>query len=502
MGNFQSKLGALGIAVAIAALCAAWTGEAEAQTPPLLRLSQLGLSECNRDLPSNPRVSTNAAFPSAREIIAAAYRDADANGGVQLDSARLDGVERATNECAGGLQNGQRYVVDAYQCAADGNRLLARQQRNSDSNYRLAACRYGALALITRRTSAPMSATAEVRLGDVLSARSNDSTVVNQAILAYQAANGVHQTHAAYESLARVYTTRNEISAADGAYAQLLSLRPSEYTGAPRAAALAGRARLRVPNRTPSDLELWQQSLDAHESGEAAVELGKLQISSDPVAAQRNFELAAARTWPIGPSGTNYQLEAFYELSVLRSPAWGVARPTRASWDSALSYARRAESSQPRYRRQICLAHIAFAGADYVAQGSTRAERDADRARDDDSGRVCTEADSDAEGLLLRGMYWLRRAQYVPSEDRYWIDYLTKAETAFREGQRLAVGAANVQLRWARMDPNAPPIYVRTALDTGMEVVNYVRGRCDSPNMPASDLFTRFDVVRCFPRAE
>ena len=481
------------VSAAVAALAVgAFAGSAAAQP---LRLSELN---CGRDLSNSASAAWQTVFPSARTNISDARRAAALNPGVRLDASTLARVEQARSECSAGLRQGNRYVADAYSCVAEASLLLAQQGQSPEPNLQSAACSFATVAHGARRQNAARAAEAEKGLGDALAARyalGGNAVYIEQAIRAYT--NSLSQpSHAAYLALARAHASRGNAAASDGAYANLLALRPEtgpDFTSQDRAAAFAARARL--PGRSAADAQqYWQGSLAAFWTGEAAVELGKSFMAANDPRAESYFIDASTRPSPIGPSGVNYQLEANYFLSVLHSPpaqAAGGAYPPRSAWNRAYDDARRAETSQPQYRRQACLTHIARGGDDYVTRNA------ADLAHDEEVGRICTAGDPGAEGLLMRGMYYLRRAQHVPSENNTWRQYIMNAERAFVDGQALAVGANNRPLDWPGVSSQG--LTLSEALQTGLNVVNYMRGRCEGIR-PVTAVFERFDTVGCFPR--
>lgn len=492
----------LSAVIVAAALCGV-AGAASAQPLTMTQLS------CGAELRSNASPDWRAAYPSALATIREIGARAQQSGLQQLDSASIDRLRVAREECRGGLAApGSRgpFRADAYTCVGEASQILAQYtQISRDQDYRDAACSFATIAqLASRRGEQARASAANEGLGNALSGRhgvTGNVDYLDQAIRAFQQAVTPQGTQGQYLALARALVARNRNAEADAAYASLLALPVSGgFSAEDRAAAFAARAR--VPGRSAVEARsLWQQSLNASWTAEAAVELGKLQLAGgDQAGARANFSDAARRPpTPNAVGPINYQLEGFYNLSLLDSPQGG---GTRAQWANAFQSASAAGNSQPHYRRQGCLSHIGRGGSDYsVAQG-TAAEMAADRLRDDAAGAVCTGGDAGPEGQLLRGMYWLRRAQFVPQINDTWRSYVRQADEAFAAGRALAVGPNNRPLDWPghAAGPN-----VGDALAFGQNVVNYVRGRCEgsvSPSDPGYMVFDRYDVVRCFPRRD
>lgn len=522
MGNFRSKLAALGLFAATAALSALAAGEAAAQTTPL-RLNELG---CQGNVSSSARGNWTPAYQSARSNIQSAAATA-ASTGVPLDEANMRRVTEALAECEPGLRANNRYGADAHMCVAAARVVLAQQGQNPETNLQDAICRYATLALVADRNNRPYAAAANRGLGDALQARhklGGNTAYLDQAIHAYNIAL-VRQpvtnpaqpgTHTTLAALARAHSARNNPTEADAVYGRLLDLRPettAEFTTADRAAAYAARARL--SGRDVAERQrFWAESMRLAQSGEAAVELGRLQLPTDSTSARANFTTAASRAWPQSPTGVNYQLEGSYFLSLTESPAWSEnARPLRSDWNAAWGFAEAAGTSQPHYRRQACLSHIGRGGDDYssrhLTSRNTPAEFAADRAQDENRGRVCTGGAGDAEGQLLAGMYWLRRAQYnLRIDNEAWRGFLLNAERAFREAGQAATGANNIELPWLDrrgqfVTINGSRPRIADVIAAGAAVTNYMQRLCPTTTPPDnSQLYAFYDVQVCYPRGQ
>ncbi|MFT3727240.1 MAG: hypothetical protein QM759_05395 [Terricaulis sp.] len=498
MGILRSKRRVVvaGVFASFAALLAATANAAP------LTLHDVACAD--REVPANPRVDWNSVFISARGNIASAR--AALPGPLSNDA--LTRVIQAKDECSRSLTRDGRYVADANTCFAEASLLLAQLSQDRDNseavahlnqstqaNLNDAVCKYATAALLGRRNP-DQYAPANKGLGDALQAR-GDVASLDLAVRAYNESITARPTQRAYLSLARAYAARGNSADADNALARLLAMQPptsSEFTVDDRAAAFAARARL--ASSPAQAQQLWQWSLSTAWSAQAAVELGKVQLDSgDRDGARRNFIDVSLR------GNGDDRAEAYYQLSVLDSPEWhpGAYAP-RASWRSAYTEAKNAESGRQRYRRQVCLTHIALGGDDYTSTNVARDKIADDRAADDNAGRVCTAADSDAEGMLLRGMYWLRRAQFnFQWDNNVWRDYVARADQAFADGARMSASATNRTLDWPGV--GGQHMTIGAALAMGSSVVNYMQRLCVGTR-PDSELFQYYDVRDCYPRPQ
>jgi tetratricopeptide (TPR) repeat protein len=504
---------------AVAALAAsALAGPAWGQPTPAqgrLTAQELGLAE----LPRIRNVQWGASYDAQRQAIAFARGVASAPSAAGLDQAAVAHVNTQMNSCSSGLAD---YWIDAYSCVAEGAMLLAQHAHDGreDQNYQQAiqtsyVTARLAMASPSQRRRPPRAvatwrqraAEANQMLGDALLGRSrltNNVLYAEQAIRAYQTSVSREvgdPNHVRYLALARVLADRGRRDEADDAYARLLDLPASPaFSTEDRVSALVARARLATNDQQRQRFLREAQQLGAT-SAEVNVEIGKFQREAGRTdEAWSLFDVASrmpASSGPVGP--VNYTLEAFYYLSLV-----GADRMP-PDWGQVYESANRAGASHAHYRRQACLSHIARGGEDYSG---------ADISHDDAVGIVCMGSDG-AEGQLLRGMYWLRRAQYVPNisiranRDR-WNDYLNRAAAAFAQGRAMAssVAAASEPFDWeGRLDPYARQrpasvgsmLTIGDALQFGETTVYFVRARCDGlqPAGRAQSLFDRYRVRGC-----
>jgi hypothetical protein len=194
----------------------------------------------------------------------------------------------------------------------------------------------------------------------------------------------------------------------------------------------------------------------------------------------------------------NYAGEAAYYVAIIDARA----ASSSAQWAQVLASVQRAGPGDARYRRLACMAYIGRGG---------------DSLKKDDPAAPCA-GDDTGEGLLLRGMYMLRRAQYLPTECKQGTSqsacraqYQANLESlisggalvAFQRGKSLATNDA--VFNWLEQSGATEP-KLRDAHEFGETLGNSllrIDGCRRSPTGVASamDVFRRLDLIGCAPTA-
>jgi hypothetical protein len=422
-------------------------------------------------------------------------------------SAQVDGAKSACNEVKDSKLNGP-----AQMCIADATFLLARQ-RSDDRLFQEAVCAYAAAVTLAKDDK---DASNRARRADAWDGRArtyaewSKARGMSQAHLqsardAYLEAVKV-QTPARLLGLARVQKSLGQLSEADMTYTRLSDLEPGPgYPVADKAAALREQARLRRDDlkRSPAEVRpIWEKAIAVGATSEAYFELGKSLFDADPDAAARAFR--SATTAPSDQATVSaYPQESFYLLSVIEARK----AKTAAEWKIVFEDAQKAGLGDVRYRRLACLAHVA-SGDPTLAEVGENA--------------LCADgASAGAEDKLLRGVYLLRRAQFMPFScpdqktqrdpcnarwNQSWVPTLTSAESAFEQGQEITQRAGSSSPRvfdWLLLGENSSP-GLFGVLKSGENIAESVkqRGACtvrQPTNKLEQDFFGQLDLLTCQP---
>ncbi len=184
------------------------------------------------------------------------------------------------------------------------------------------------------------------------------------------------------------------------------------------------------------------------------------------------------------PGQTKFKADAYYYLSLIK------ARGGPAS-AAAVDYADRAVrvgGSESPYREQACVAHILRGGASVS-----------------DSNSIWCAGSDQPEGLLLRGLFYLRHAQYAPAAAKSISRDSAKFafEQGLREVARSTTPAKELSFKWP--GSTAAPPAVRDLLEYGTGVVEGCSGLSAQVDLTqaqydaASAFYTFYRVNDCKP---
>lgn len=360
-------------------------------------------------------------------------------------------LDTARNECANAAispapaagrapSSNARYNAAALACVGDASMRLAASVAPSD-NYQRAVCAYRDAATLAERkgaSAAALQAQARDGLARAMLAWRNSSPtlpfasqLLTDAISAYERAVSLNGTAAQTDrriALGRAYLESARAASAIGqpaaaataissAKAQIDAARPAD-TAETRAAvvqAYIAIAEMKLQLPGARDSAFWTSQAALLQS---AVDLSPTSISANGAlgeayylqgnasaartALARAADRSAVRDFPAG--GRNYRAETFYYLSLM--DAAGPDGPDK--WSSVLRNAQEAAregGADIKYQRMVCLAHIII-GGDSVRDPQLRTRITTNGQRDCDINNT-------AEGQLLRGMFYLREAQYL-----------------------------------------------------------------------------------------
>ena len=401
----------------------------------------------------------------------------------------------------------------AQTCVGDGSLYLAKY-RGDDKLYENAAKAYGVVAgLAGARTEA--AAAAWESQGNVYSEwiklRGNVPTYLENARLAYVAAADVSATPSRLLGLARIEAKQNSPNVI-ATYSRL-NAQPvgPGFTAAEKANSLREHARL-LAARDP-----------AGRGGTAARALwdmaaGLIETNQVPGANEANFEVAmidfASGADATGPfmkasRATNDQSQATF---VSQAHYYlGVIDARKSVWSSAMGHASAAGSGVPGATRVACLAFIALGDkADFQAL------------QDTDKSNAC-KTGTGPEGLLLKGLYNLRRAQFVSNActasgqtncrgsfaeaKAARESFLLAAGDAFRDGSR-ALTNTDTRFDWLLQgDATAFKLVdlLRAGDDmtTDLRTYTQINGQCGAREQTYAAVkafYERMDLLKCRPK--
>jgi hypothetical protein len=398
--------------------------------------------------------------------------------------------------------------VAAYACAGQAGFLLARSSANPDAEYQKAYCAYTAVTALAATQTAPerraLLARAYEGRGRVREARAAVNLSLSgyyrlNAIADYERAAQIQPTHARYLALAEgqseaAKTDSRLWAAANTSYDALQGL-PADETSFPtlkRAAALRAQARVQEkdPARfTPASVRaLWERANRADPSAEGQYEYAKSLLASGMPGALDAFR-AAARMPSAPTGGVNYAALAAYNAALIGART----ASSRPAWVAVFEDAR-GGAGAPNASRMLCIAYIG-AGGEPLSR--------------DDSTAPCKAVMNDAEGQLLRGMYLLRRVQFLPPEctapdqkdctpRRRTAAYalIDEAVVAFS-----ATAGGDSVFNWLDAQPQPVEPKLNDLLQYGRLVALTMRSCGPTPpGAPAvQNVFTRLDLMGCLP---
>lgn len=153
------------------------------------------------------------------------------------------------------------------------------------------------------------------------------------------------------------------------------------------------------------------------------------------------------------PGQAKIKADAYYYLSLVKARGGTASKEAVDYADMAV----RVGGSESPYREQACVAHI--------LRGSASVS---------DSNSIWCAGSDQPEGLLLRGMFYLRHAQYAPATAKSISR--DAAKFAFEQGLREAARAAPKPLSFSWPGATATPPAVRDLLEYGTGVVEGCAG--------------------------
>lgn len=184
------------------------------------------------------------------------------------------------------------------------------------------------------------------------------------------------------------------------------------------------------------------------------------------------------------PGQAKLKADAYYYLSLIKARGGAASKEAVDYADQAV----RVGGSESPYREQACVAHILRGGASVA-----------------DNNSIWCAGGDDPQGLLLRGMFYLRHAQYAPAAAKSISRDAAKfaLEQGLRETNR--AGAAAKQLSFAWPGSTAVPPSVRDLLEYGTGVVEGCAGLSASVDLTqaqydaASSFYSFYKVNECKP---
>lgn len=452
----------------------------------LAMASQALAQECR--VPSgNPRPDDPALVPTINYVLGNANADARA-------------LRDALNACNAVLTRpGQRTSLQAQMCVSEAQLRLAKLGEDPTGNYAAASCGFqiaDTLAGRGRRQSEQARAQGlrvEALLGLAsVSGRDQAERLIAEADRAHSAAT--QSSPDVHWRLFEIYRERTDATRARREAEHLgdRGLRP--------ALAWIGVARL-DPAHAQESLERAYRAQG--DSVAVNSDLGRVYFNrGEWVRAWDRLRFATGPGRTAEPGFENLQLDAFYYRSILESSGRGFG-----TLRDARDHADQAGVSQAALR-QMCLVRLVLGGEDVY------------RAILDSNNRVigsqpaeslngydrCNRMASTAEGQLLLGMFWLRRAQYMPAsrpDDRaQWRAAVARAVSAFSTSRSMQGADRTALLNWP-----APPqgaVTLAEMVDYGEQYARYAESGCqgttpsDTPNQ-ASAVFRYYHVNSCRP---
>lgn len=478
---------------AIAAFAASWSGEANAQrSAPAVNCAPYGAALPNRI--SERAITTGETASVTQSIARIAAYEADPR------RVTLNEIEMARAACTENLGGRNQFNLPAYTCVARANAIFAASQ-NTVAAHEASACgfeRVARLAELGRAPAETIGAAQEGRANALMAVRrlegpSRAVSLQTDALDAFQRAiaapgatadrqrrlfargraymefaGGDHQNRANYTNLAladinagaalgmtdEAALTLVELSQSPGvdAIAVLDPLSSRDTLAVQTALGMAYYNRY-AANAGAAAAALRASPPDTAQAQALTAEAQRyLQAARTPIG--RAAALAATAPAPTSPDLGDFRAEANYYAALVDA--------ADGAWPSAYDRARRASAAPARFKQLACLS--------VIARGWSRLENEAAASSCDVSG--------DATGNLVRGMFHLRRAQYInPGE----INPGSARRQAYMDEMRAAVSAFNAGLSQvsASNDPDqivTLPSYpegfnLRHALTFGRQVV-------------------------------
>jgi tetratricopeptide (TPR) repeat protein len=184
------------------------------------------------------------------------------------------------------------------------------------------------------------------------------------------------------------------------------------------------------------------------------------------------------------PGQAKFKADAYYYLSMVKARGGAASKEAVDYADQAV----RVGGSESPYREQACVAHILRGGASVA-----------------DNNSIWCAGGDDPQGLLLRGMFYLRHSQYAPATAKSISR--DAAKFAFEQGLREAnrAGATPKPLSFTWPGSSATPPAVRDLLEYGTGVVEGCAGLSAQVDLTqaqydaASSFYSFYKVNECKP---
>lgn len=444
-----------------------------------------------------PKLKGRSDWPAALELGRITLEEAKAAAPDKL-SAYTDKLTAISSACtAEADRNGKSPKVQM--CIADSARLLRQ--------FAVADCAYSAVL------SLPVDQTAK---GDAWEgkARNRDTWGLRDAQLidAWKQSVKEKETPSRRWALAQALKTQGRLQEADDSYKILAGLPAAPgFTDAHRATALREQAHLEQDLGKPlSEIrQVWDAANRYNPTAEGFYQVGLSYFKTEPGKARDAF--SQAQDHKGDTTSSRFAADALYMLSVLNARD----AKTPDQWAQVKQQAQNSGLTDPGHKRVACLAHIASGDASLTT--GTEAF-------------LCAPGPSPtptAEDKLLRGLYLLRRMQFLdkarcaaakpgPQQDECWrqrasdvVRLANEARDEFSQGRIMVPqpggpSASPAVLDWLlKEDQTAPQL--ASLLGSGENLANSVTqlGRgCANLAKPAPGgndyrFFDQLDLLSC-----
>jgi len=441
------------------------------------------------------------------------------------DATMLSGLRLASSTCDGLVtgKNGKRNNIRAQACVGDALAALATVDPSISRND--AFCAYEAAhQLAGRDANNPASKSYDLR------------ALMGQAKL-WNAAGFSRKVADTYDAILRLtpptYDTLLALADAQAAadmpqalntYDRLFSLAqtPDSFNNEKKADIRTKQARISArtnPTDVAKQRDLWVKARDlAPTLLEPNYRIAMIDFAAKDPKARDSFE-AATKAIPAAQDSPTFRTESYYYLALLDARRAAAMDPKAAMglWQSVRTNARTAGVGVAGATRLECMALIAEGNpASFEFKRGAREEATA-----------CAAGAEAAEAKLLEGVYYMRRAQFVPeacaaltpepkpkgcrgdlvqaTKDRR--ELLSLAETAFEAGKRLATGSTQT-FDWLQ-DGKTPAPTIGEYLDAGslmsIRARDIALGECglekNPPRVEVAPVFATLDLLKCQPPA-
>jgi hypothetical protein len=438
-----------------------------------------------------------------------------------LDATTQSGLRLASSTCENLVagRNGKKNNIRAQACIGDALSALATVDPTISKND--AFCAYEAVHQLAGRDNKPASKDYDLRalrgqaklwsaagysrkVADTYEAILQLTPPTYDLVLALADAQAVSDMPQALDTYDRLFTIPGQ---------------PASFNNESRADIRTKQARI-AARTNPADVakqrDLWIKARDlAPTLLEPNYRLGMIDFAANNPKARDFFE-AATRAAPAAQDSPNFRTESHYYLALLDARRAVTSTSGAMSlWQGVRANARTAGVGVPGATRLECVA--------LIAEG-TPAEFEFKRGAREEAS-ACAGGGENAEAKLLQGLYYMRRAQFVPEAcaaltptprprgcrgdlTQATIDrreLLGLAETAFESGKRLAAGSTQ-SFDWLQ-EKKTPAPTIGEYLDAGslmsIRARDIALGECglekNPPRVEVKPLFATLDLLKCQP---